>query len=84
MKRAKRPPFASSKGANWGTFSSCQSDDNKDKVCVFENFKDVKVFLLEVLASFKKLLEGAKRENEDIPLQKIDLENVQFELQTLA
>jgi hypothetical protein len=44
MKRAKKPPSASSKGANWGTFSSCQSDDNKDKVCVFESSKDVKVF----------------------------------------
>jgi hypothetical protein len=37
-----------------------------------------------VLASFKKLLDSAKKENEDIPLQKIDLEKVQFELQTLA
>jgi hypothetical protein len=37
-----------------------------------------------VLTSFKKLLKGAKKENEDIPLQKIDLENEQFELQTLA
>jgi len=78
MKRAKRPPSASPKGANWGTFFPCQGDDSKDEVCVFESSKNVKVFILEVLALVKKLLDGTKKENEDILLQKIDLENLQF------
>jgi len=68
MKMAKKPPSTSSKGANWGTFSSCQGDDSKDEVCVFESSKNVKVFLLGVLALNKKLLDGAKKENEDILL----------------
>jgi len=84
MKRAKKPPSISSKGTNWGTFSSCQGDDNKDKVCVFESSKNVKVFLLGVLALVNKLFDGAKKENEDILLQKIDLKKVQFDLQTFT
>jgi hypothetical protein len=50
----------------------------------FESSKNVKVFLLELLALVKKLLDSAKKENEDILIQKIDLEKVQFELQTLT
>jgi hypothetical protein len=36
-----------------------------------------------VLATVKKLFEGAKKENEDIP-QKIELEKVQSKLQALT
>jgi hypothetical protein len=28
MKRAKRPPSTSSKGISWGTFFSCQGDED--------------------------------------------------------
>jgi hypothetical protein len=35
MKRVKRPPFATFKGKNWGTLSSCQGDDCNDEVYVF-------------------------------------------------
>lgn len=37
-----------------------------------------------MLTLVKKLLDIAKKENEDIHIQKIDLEKVQFELQTLT
>jgi hypothetical protein len=49
MKRAKRPPSATSKGTSWGTFSSCQGDDCNDEVCVFEGCFAVSVSSLRVL-----------------------------------
>jgi hypothetical protein len=37
-----------------------------------------------VLASVRKLLEGAEKKNEDIPPQKTNLEKVKSNLQVLA
>ncbi len=68
--RAKRPLSTNFKGTSCGTFFSCQGDDCNDEVCVFEGFKETKVLLPEVLVVINKLLEGANKENEDIPPQK--------------
>ncbi len=63
----------SSKGTSWGTFFSCQGDED---CVILEGSLKGKVFQPEVLASVRKLFEGAKKENEDIPLQKTNLEKV--------
>jgi hypothetical protein len=49
MRRAKRPPFRTNKGTNWGFFSSrhgSNNDDGIDDDCVIiYYFKQMKVFL---------------------------------------
>jgi hypothetical protein len=77
VKRAKRPPSMSSKGTSWVTFFSCQGDED---CVIFEGSLKGKVFELEVLTSIKKLLNDIEKENENIPPQKANLENVKLNL----
>jgi hypothetical protein len=73
VKRAKRPPSTSSEGTSWGTFFSCQGDED---CVILEGSLKGKVFQPKVLASIRKLFEGDEKENEDIPPQKTNLEKV--------
>jgi len=41
VKRAKRPPYTSSKNTRWGTFFSCQGDED---CVIFEGSQRGRVF----------------------------------------